>query len=406
MKYQLIIIGGGASGLAAAVTAASYGVGSIAIIERSARVGKKILATGNGRCNLSHTPVSASDYDGSVQVGEILAAFGSAEVFFENLGLCCRTDSAGRIYPYSMHAASVLDALRLACRRYGVTEICEETVSTLLSQKGVWRICTEKHEYIAENVIFAAGGFAAPQHGTDGSAWELLRKLQIPLAAPSPVLCPLLSDARMLRPLKGLRVRADARLMLGERCLYQESGEVQFTDRTVSGICIFNMVSHIRQDRLHDYRIVLDLIPEQNPEKTLSMLYGFQAVRSDGDSEALLSGLFQKSLSRLILRECGVMADMSCMRLDSRKLRNIAETIHRLSFPVTGISDWKQAQATAGGVTGAALDAHLQVKRYPHLYVVGEAADVHSLCGGYHLHWAWASGAWAAKHIAERSCER
>ena len=406
MNYQLIIIGGGASGLAAAFAAASYGVERIAVLERTARVGKKILATGNGRCNLSHTPVSAADYYCSVPVGEILTAFGTAESFFETLGLHCRRDSAGRIYPYSMHAASVLDALRLACNRYGVEEICDAQVTALHPQKGGWLVHTENADYTAENVIFAAGGFAAPHLGTDGSAWELLKKLGIPLAPPSPVLCPIMSDAAMLRPLKGLRVRADAKLMQGNTCLYEEQGEVQFTERTVSGICIFNMASHIRAEKCSEYRIVLDLMPEQNAEETLSMLYGFQAVRSDGDCESLLSGMFQKPLSRLILKVCNVTADMPCMMLNGRKIREITETIHHLSFPVKGVSEWKQAQATAGGVIGDALDAHLQVRNHPHLYVVGEAADVHSLCGGYHLHWAWASGVWAAKHIAERSSER
>lgn len=400
MEYQLIIIGGGASGLAAAVTAASYGMDRIAILEKMPRTGKKILATGNGRCNLSHTPISAKDYSGSVSVRRILQSFGDAEDFFRSIGLHCRTDSAGRIYPYSMHAASVLGALRLSCQQYGVEEICDAQVAALHPQKGGWLVRTANAEYTADHVIFAVGGHAAPHLGTDGSAWELLEKLHIPLAAPRPVLCPLLSDARILRPMKGLRVRANAMLMDGDNCLYAENGEVQFTEKTISGICIFNMAAHIQTEKLADYRIILDLMPEEKMETTLSLLFSLQAVRSDADCETMLSGIFQKPLSRLILKQCHIAADTPCGTLNGRKLREIAEMVHYLPFSVTGVSDWKQAQATAGGVIGSALDGNLQVKAHPHLYITGEAADVHSLCGGYHLHWAWASGVWAAQHIA------
>ncbi len=400
MHYQVIIIGGGASGLAAAVTAASYGMDRIAILEKMPRTGKKILATGNGRCNLSHTPIFAKDYSGSVPVRKILQAFGDAEDFFRSIGLHCRTDSAGRIYPYSMHAASVLDVLHSACQQYGVEEICDAQVADLHSQKDGWLVRTADAEYTADHVIFAAGGYAAPQFGTDGSAWDLLKKLHIPMESPRPVLCPLLSDAKILRPLKGLRVRANAMLMEADHCLYAENGEVQFTEKTISGICIFNMAAHILTEKLAEYRIVLDLIPEEKMETTLSRLFSMQAVRSDADCETMLSGIFQKPLSRLILKQCCIAADTPCSMLNGRKLREIAEMVHRLPFRVTGVSDWKQAQATAGGVIGSALDANLQVKQYPHLYITGEAADVHSICGGYHLHWAWASGVWAAQHIA------
>ncbi|MBE6825972.1 MAG: aminoacetone oxidase family FAD-binding enzyme [Ruminococcus sp.] len=401
--YDLIIIGGGAAGLAAAVTAAAYGIGKIAILEKLSRTGKKILATGNGRCNLSHTPLSADDYCGSVPVAEILSEFGDAADFFASLGLHCRTDSAGRIYPYSMHAASVLDALRQRAAQCGVQEICDAAVISLTPHKGGWLVGTASETYRAADVIFACGGHAAPHLGTDGSAWTLLEKLNIPLKSPRPVLCPLLSDPKILRPLKGLRVRANAMLMAGERCLYTENGEVQFTEKTVSGICIFNMASLVRTKKTQEYRVILDLLPEQDAEATLAQLYSFQASRSEGDAEMLLSGFFQKPLARLILKCCHVTADTPVYRLGDRKLREIAAMMHHLPFPITGMADWKQAQATAGGVSGAALDADLQVKAQPHLYIVGEAADVHSLCGGYHLHWAWASGAHAARSIAERS---
>lgn len=405
MKYQLIIIGGGASGLAAAVTAASYGVDGIVILEKQSRTGKKILATGNGRCNLSHSPISASDYSGSVPAADILAGFGEASDFFESLGLYCRTDEQGRVYPYSMTATAVLDALRGACAGYGVEELCDACVTAVTPFNKGWRVCTENAEYTADSVIFAAGGYAAPQLGTDGSAWELLRKLGIPLASPKPVLCPIRSDTGMLRPLKGLRAKAEVTLHDKNQPICRTSGEVQFTDTALSGICLFDLAGLVNTKRCGDFCISLNLCPHRNEGETAAMLYAFQAVRFGADSETMLSGIVQKPLARLILKECGIRANTPCEQLDGRKITGISKKLHDLQFPVTGLADWKQAQATAGGVKGGALDEHLQVKQHPNFYIIGEAADVHSLCGGYHLHWSWASGAWAAKHIAERSIQ-
>ena len=142
MTYDLLIIGGGASGLAAAVTAKSLGIGKIAVLERLPRVGKKILATGNGRCNLSHTPITAEDFRGSVDVAPILEEFGDVKTFFETLGLYTRTDDAGRMYPHTMTATSVLDAFRLRMREDGVEEICDAQVDSLHFTKGLWHAKT------------------------------------------------------------------------------------------------------------------------------------------------------------------------------------------------------------------------------------------------------------------------
>ncbi len=397
---RLIIIGGGASGLAAAVTAASLGVEGITILEGLPRTGKKILATGNGRCNLSHTPVSPADYRGSVRVEKILEEFGDAASFFETIGIHCRADDQGRVYPYSNTATVVLDALRSACQQSGVQECCGEAVTALTPCRGGWMVRTETQTLRAENVIFAAGGHAAPKLGTDGNAWRLLEALGIPVISPRPVLCPVRSDANALRPLKGLRARAEVSLLDRGRLLRQERGEVQFTQDALSGICLFNLSTLVEPARCGDFSIVLNLCPEQTQNETAAMLYGFQAVRWEADCELLLSGLVQKPLARLVLRRCGIAAAMPASQLDGRQIAEIARTLHGLAFPVMGLSDWSQAQATAGGVHADALDAHLQVKAHPGLYIVGEAVDVHSFCGGYHLHWAWASGARAARHIA------
>lgn len=399
MEYALIIIGGGASGLASAVTASSMGVQKIAVLERLPRVGKKILATGNGRCNLSHKHISSENYAGSYDTSHVLENFGSAENFFENLGLYCRTDEQGRIYPYSMTANAVLDALRMHCSQ--VTEFCNERAVQLYQKHKKWHIITEKGNHmIAERVIFSAGGTVAPKFGTDGSAWNMLEKLQIPLSESKPILCPLRSDSDVLQMLKGIRVKGSVTLYEKQHALRTETGEIQFTEQAISGICVFNLVGLISRKNFSDYVISVNLFPELEIAELAARLYSCQAVRYDTDCENMLSGLIQKAIARVILKKNQIQPVTPCCQLSGRQIQQIAECLHDFRFPVLGTVH-AQAQASAGGVLGTALDENLQVKSCSGLYITGEAVDVHADCGGYQLHWAWASGYTAGTHCAE-----
>ncbi len=395
---NLIIIGGGASGLAAAVTAISLGVEKIAVLERLPRTGKKILATGNGRCNLSHQNISAPDYQGSYDVTGILQEFGSAEAFFESLGLYCRTDEQGRIYPYSMSANAVLDALRLHCS--GVPEFCNEQAVNLFRKNRIWHILTESGtEYLSRFVIVSTGGTVQPKFGTDGTAFRLLENLNIPVIQGRPILCPLLSDKNILRSLKGLRVKGSVSLYHKNQIIRTESGEIQFTEQALSGICIFNLSSYLKY-QFSGCQISVNLFPELELPEVIARLYSCQAVRCGASCEDMLSGLMQKPLARTVLKQIRIRADMPCSQLSDLQIRHLAGICHDFRFPVLGTVK-EQAQASAGGVSGKALDKQLQVKACPGLYVTGEAVDVHAPCGGYQLHWAWASGYTAGKAVAE-----
>ncbi len=396
---QLLIIGGGASGLAAAATAFSMGIKQIAILERLPRVGKKILATGNGRCNLSHDSVSVQNYQGSYDPTEILMQFGSAENFFSALGLYCRTDQEGRIYPYSLSASAVLDALRLACEN--VQLFCNTSVKDLFFHSGKWHALTESgQEFSADSVIFSAGGIVQPKFGTDGSAWKILERLQIPIVQGKPILCPLLSEKKLLQPLKGLRVKASVTLCRQKNYLSTEIGEIQFTEKAISGICIFNLSScFIHQPT--EYFLSVNFFPELDVPEIISRLYACQAVRCSSSCVDMLSGLLLKPLAGVILKQANISVSMPCSELSALQIRKIALLCHEFHFPILGTVK-EQAQATAGGVHGSALDQHLQVKQFPRLCITGEAVDIHAPCGGYQLHWAWASGYSAGKFLSER----
>lgn len=400
MKYQLMIIGGGASGLAAAVTAAEYGLKRILILEQLPKTGKKLLSTGNGRCNLSHTGISGKDYRGSLRPDRILSRFGEAPDFFEKLGLFCRTDTEGRLYPGSMAAASVLDAFRLRLAQDNTEILCDQKVTALERNGSLWTVRTEAAVFQAVCVIFAAGGHAAPKLGTDGSAWQMLERLGIQMVQPEPILCPVLSDAKLLYSLKGIRLKGSVTLFDKRKPVCTESGEIQFTEKALSGICLFDLSGLIDSRRIRDYTLSVNCFPGE--KHLLQQLTVCQKSRSQASCEDMLTGLVQKPVGRAVLKSCGIAADTPCLTLTEQQLRDIAERLQDLRFPVKGLGDFTQAQATRGGVHGSALDGDLQVKAQPGLYVTGEAVDVQSKCGGYHLHWCWASGAAAAQAAARR----
>ncbi|MBQ4465051.1 MAG: aminoacetone oxidase family FAD-binding enzyme [Oscillospiraceae bacterium] len=405
MVFDLLIIGGGASGLAAAVTAKALGIEKIAVLERLSRVGKKILATGNGRCNLSHERIEPEDFRGSVDVTPVLEKFGDVKSFFENLGLYTRTDSAGRMYPYSMAATSVLDAFRLRMREDGIEEICDTEITELCFAKGQWHARTTDVDYAAPFVIFSTGGYAAPKLGTDGSAWDLLKKLDIPVVSPTPNLCPVLSDEKILRPLKGLRVKGEITLYDRDEAIRTEIGEVQFTEKALSGICVFNLSGMIDIRRFSDHYFLFNPVADLGIDLE-SILCTLQGTRFGMTSEEMLSGLLPKPIARLALKNRHIPADFVISDMDYRQIQMLAAQIRSLHFPVRGLAGFEQAQSTRGGIPGNALDANLQVKAHKGLFVTGEACDVHANCGGYHLHWAWASGAAAATAIAEQLCKK
>ncbi|MEE5992367.1 MAG: aminoacetone oxidase family FAD-binding enzyme [Oscillospiraceae bacterium] len=401
-QYQLVIIGGGASGLASAVQAQSMGLHEIAILEKLPRIGKKILATGNGHCNLSHENITSDDYYGSIPtktLQNILSDFGTAEDFFQMMGLYTRTDSAGRIYPYNMTANAVLDAFRLTLEQTQTEIFCNQNVTRFYKKGDLWHIVTDEMEFLSKNVIFSAGGHASPKLGTDGTAWKLLESLNISISTPKPILCPLISDKKQLHSLKGIRIKGNIALYDRSKLLRTESGEIQFNENNLSGICVFNLSHLVDTRRIQDFSLSIDCIPEDTAENTLDKLYVMRSIRYNADSENMLSGLLVKPMARHILKVCGIRADYPCNALTDRQLQQIAHIMHHVVFPVMNTGTFEQAQATAGGVKGSALDEYLQVKKYSGLYVIGEAVDIHADCGGYHLHWCWASATRAVKNI-------
>lgn len=395
---RVIVIGGGASGLAAAVSAAENGA-AVTVLERLPRVGKKILLTGNGRCNLGHVPAEAEHFHGTLPFAkQIIAQFDTA-AYFRKFGLFTRTDSEGRMYPASGTAASVLDALRFAAERSGVQMLCERKVTDLRQKNGKWQVLCGQEIFTADAVIIAAGGSAAPACGTDGSLFPVLRRMGYTVTEPRPALCPVPTDPALVKAMKGMRVRAAASAVSNGRILKTENGEVQFTENALSGICIFNL-SRITAVSRSKTEIVLDLLPEYDSAAVSEMLGSLLAIRGALPASDLLTGLLPKRVAETLLKQAGVKLPEPASAITPQQREKAAEMLKGWHFPVTGTAGFAQAQVTAGGIAGQCISRTLESKLHAGLFICGEAADLDGDCGGYNLTWAWASGVLAGAEAA------
>lgn len=373
---QLVaVIGGGAGGLCAAIAAGRAGA-DVVIFEQANRVGKKLLKTGNGRCNLSNMEVTPDDYNHPDFVEPTLREYFCEELldFFGSLGLWTVTDEEGRVYPRSDTAASVLDVLRLECEEMEVGERCSMEITGIAPQgHGFYLTARTGETFFADRVIVATGG------GT-----SLLRPLGHKMVPFSPILCPLKTDTESIRGLTGLRCTCRAELIRRGKSVYAEDGEILFRDFGVSGILALNLSRYA----LPGDTLSLDLLPELSFDDLKTRLQQ-QRMRRGFDAD-LFTGIFHRRLGEAIAR-----------RAKSDDPAELARIIKDYRLSVLGPGDTQHAQVTRGGADIAEFDPEtMESRRVPGLYAVGEALDIDGACGGYNLHWAFASGLRAGRSAA------
>ena len=423
IQTDLTVIGGGASGMTAAICAAAKGL-HVTIIEHNQRVGKKILSTGNGRCNLSNVNVSASDYRGSgtALLQGVLDRYGTEETaaFFRRIGVPLRTEE-GRIYPRTMQAKTVLDALRFEIDRQEIGLRTEETITSVKKSGNRFLLLTSTGDKIETNaLLFAVGGKAAPKSGSDGSANRLIRSLGHSITEQQPALTPLVTDAPYRRALKGLRIDGTAELYVNGAIVQKEQGQIQFTETGISGIPVFDL-SGAASEALSAHQTVqvcLDFLPDlrisQVEEELLERIHTFSGDRI----ETILNGFLPKKLVIELCKICGMrpsdslaalFPDMapehySLMPLPGQ-LREFAWQCKGLFQHITGTMGFDPAQTTAGGIPAGELTPDLESAIVPGLFFAGEIIDLCGRCGGYNLQWAWSSGM-AAADAALAYCRR
>jgi predicted Rossmann fold flavoprotein len=398
--YDIAVVGGGASGLAAALAAAETAEKAgralkIAVLEKNPRVGKKLLLTGNGRCNLTNRNAGPERYYGDIKAAAgILRSFPPEKIIslFRSHGLLCRTLDEGRVYPYSLQASSVLNVLRLSLETAGVETLCDFAVRSIEAANGGFTLISEGKSVKAKRVIVACGGKACPQSGSDGDGYSLLRPYRHTVERLIPALTQIRTDPRLVRPLKGVRCMAEAALVQGSRRLKTTRGEVQFTENSLSGICIFEFARFLGRYEPKTLEITLDLAPEYRADELEKLIRARADACGDMHAFAALEGILCKPLAIEVMRRALQGASVSAGSLTGQNVKAAAVTLKQYRFPVLGTAPWQNAQVTAGGVPLSEVDENLQSRFCKGLFLCGELLNIDGECGGFNLHWAWASG--------------
>ena len=392
---RVLVIGGGAAGMMAALTAAENGH-AVTLLERQGRVGRKLMATGNGRCNLTNHHVSPAHYHGETPdfCRHALAAFdvGSTLLYFAGLGLLTTAEDSGRVYPFSNMAGSVLDVLRFALENSGI-DLHTGCVVTGIKKKGnIFLVRTESgEEFTADRVILAAGGAAGGKVGGVMDGYQLAKGLGHHRTALYPSLVQIRTDPTYPRALKGVKAEAAVTIRRGGEVLAQNRGEVLFTEYGVSGPVIFD-ISRTAATGGDGLTVTLDLFPDWAPREALDWLR--QRRQSAGDREAgtLLTGALHSRLGQMVCKAAG-FTNQRAAGLSDGDLRRIAAQVKGFTLPITGVCGFDQAQVTAGGLRCGEFDPRTMESRLvPGFYACGEVLDIDGDCGGYNLQWAWSSG--------------
>ena len=391
--------------MAAAVAALSEDPSlKVMLLERSDRPGKKILVTGNGRCNLSNEHMDISCYnEGAERYREVFERYGDDVSFFRGLGLLTRPDQEGRIYPMSGQASSVLDALRFALSAKGAQVICDAEVTRVERSSGSFSVHTSGGRRLTSDAVIIAAGSPAGQHGYDSSALiGSLARMDTEFAGFSPALVQL-TVKELPAQLRGTRVRAEASLKLSDGKTFNESGEVQFGEGYISGICVMDLSRHYSGDG--EAELSLDMCPDMSEEELRAFIEGTVSSRPDTDASSVLSGIVPKAAGETVLRRCcRDIFKRKAGSLSAEDISGAAATLKALTFAVTGKGGLRSAQICIGGARELDGDT-LRSRNVPGLFFCGEIVDVDGRCGGYNLHWAWASGraAGTAAALAVRS---
>ncbi len=389
---KVCIIGGGASGLVAAITAGERGH-EVSLFERQARVGRKLMSTGNGRCNLTNVNASPERYhgaDGSFVV-PALSRFGAAETlrFFDSLGLITVTEESGRVYPFSDQAGSVLDVLRFRCDALGVNTLTGVEVRGIRKTKEGFEIATADGKRLFDRAVIACGGAAGAKVGGVGLGYELLRSLGHGITALSPALVQIKTDTNYIKSLKGVRAQARIELKKDGKTAATGAGEVQFTEYGLSGPAIFDISGCAAPGS----EISLDLAPDMGEREVIAYLSRRTAELPGLTAESVLAGFLQSRVGATCVRYAGVGLNTPLSALGSGELLLIAGAVKSFRTAVLGTLGFDSAQVTRGGArTEEFRPDTLESRLVKGLYACGEVLDVDGDCGGFNLQWAWSSG--------------
>ena len=399
----IAIIGGGASGMAAALAAAENENHQVILLERQARVGRKLQATGNGRCNLSNLHAATRGYHGQNPefVRDALSAFPPEDTlnWFASLGLFTIAEDSGKVYPYSDQANSVVDVLRLYLVKDNITLKTGYEVTKIQRCAEGFQITNGEESIACDKLIVACGGLAGSKLGGTMSGYKLLAKLGHRSTKLRPSLVQIKSAWPELPSLKGVRANCRVQILHNGECYAQSTGELQLTEHGISGPVVFEISRDVCAAP-GKWTAKLDFLPDVSLEKLDAELQRRRATNLP--MEELLTGILHNRLGRVLTKAAGIKGKQYVNQISNTELGEVVNAVKALEIDLTEPLGMDSAQVTAGGVLTDGFDpATMESKLVPGLYACGEVLDIDGDCGGYNLQWAWSSGRCAGLHAGK-----
>ncbi len=388
------IIGAGASGMAAALTASQYPENRIELFERQARVGKKLLATGNGRCNLTNLHAEAGGYHGE---DASFAQYALSQMpprktlqWFGDLGLYTVAEVSGRVYPYSDQANSVVDVLRFALDKENITLRTGFEVSKVRKEKNGFLVESRDEAVYCDKLIVACGGLAGTKLGGSMSGYKILEKLGHKSTRLRPALVQIKTQWNGVTALKGVRCNCRSLILKDKEIFAQSTGEIQFTDYGLSGPVIFEVSRDVCYGA-GDWRAKLDFLPDVSEEELLEQLHKRRTTNLP--MEELLTGIVHNRLGRVLTKVAGIRDKKFARELTEQECEAVCAVVKGFEVALDEPMGMDSAQVTAGGIyTRDFAPQTMESKLVRGLYACGEVLDIDGDCGGYNLQWAWSSG--------------
>ena len=406
-KYDVIIIGGGAAGMCAAINIKLRDRSiNVAILEQLSRVGKKLITTGNGRCNISNLQINLDRYHGeNIDFAEYaLQTYDNyyASDFFSDIGVVFTYDETGRGYPYSLQASSVVDSMRFSLNELGVDTFVDTTVLSYSRKENFFNIKTNNGEFVCESVIVATGLYSGGNKlGSNGGMFKILKNAGYKTIKTTPAIVQLKTETNVVKSLKGIKVNADVALTIDGKIIRSDFGEVLFCDYGLSGPPIMQLSREVER-HAGDNVITLDLMHEYTFANVCDMLNYRVSTLRDRTLEEYLTGMLNKRVGQAVLKLCGLKFNDSVSSLKNSDVKQIASVIKAMKFKVTGTTGFDNSQVTAGGLDTTQFNPQtMESKKERGLYCIGEILDIDGDCGGFNLQWAWSSAICASNAICE-----
>ena len=402
---DILVIGGGASGMMAAITAARAGA-RVVVVEQLSKAGKKLAATGNGKCNFTNADMNASHFRGDGELFmSIYPEFNQRQTlaFFHDIGIFPYNKN-GYYYPKSESAQTLVNALTAELGRLMVPIHCEEKVTSIRgnAKKG-FRITTSKNQYQAKAIIIACGLMASPKLGSDGSMLEILKNMGHHFTSITPALCGLNCVGLNFAKVNGVRIQASVKALVNGTCFSEDRGELQLADYGISGFPCFQISRYISQGLAEHKKcqVIVDFLPSFTEEELTEEL-NFRTEQFANETAAwLFQGILPQKLIQPLLDQAGIRFETKLRKLGDKELRNLAHFVKNLVLDVKSARDFEFAQVCAGGIRSTEIHpTSLESELVPGLFFAGEILDVDGICGGYNLQWAWSSGYCAGRHAA------